>query len=53
MCAVVCVCVCVCVHLIITVRWMEEEEEESGGNCAVDVGRIEQRGASSVTEAVN
>ena len=47
-------CVRACVCLIIAVRWMEEEEEEEGGgNCAVDVGRIEQQGASSVTEAVN
>lgn len=48
----VCVCVCVraCVCLIIAVRWMKEE---GGGNCAADVGRIEQQGASSVTVAVN
>lgn len=49
MCVRVYVCACVC--LIIAVRWMEEEE--GGGNCAVDVGRIEQQGASLVTVAVN
>lgn len=62
----VCSYLCVCVCLIITVRWIEEEEEEEvemvemvekeeegGGNCAADVGRIEQQGASSMTAVVN
>lgn len=38
--------------LITTGRWMEEEEE-GGRNCAVNAGRMEQRGAPSAARAVN
>lgn len=46
-------CVAVCAPacaLLSQSGWMEEE---GGRNCAVNVWRIEQRGASSVAKAVN
>lgn len=51
-----CALVCVCVRVRLRVPYYRGQVDVGGGgggNCAVDVERIEQQGASSVTVAVN